>query len=147
MLLSQLMLSQAMLSQAMLSQAMLSQAMLSQAMLSHAMLSHAKLSQATLSQAMLSHVSAVQSMPPSVGSFQRSGIPRSTGRSERAKLSAGRSPRFARATRLSASGAVFGRPMPSVPELVAVPLLCMAAKASRSPLPSALGSGSATPVS
>src|SRR2546428_5395202 len=147
MLLSQLMLSQAMLSQAMLAQAMLSQAMLSHSMLSQAMLSHAKLSQATLSQAMLSHVSAVQSMPPSVGSFHRSGIPRSTGRSERAKLSAGRSPRFARATTLSASGAVLGRPMPPMPELFAVPSLWVAARTSRSPLPSALGSGSATPVS
>src|SRR5438552_15754348 len=108
-----------MLSHAMLSHAMLSHAVLSHAMLSHAMLSHAKLSQATLSQAMLSHVSAVHSMPPSVGSFQRNGIPRSTGRSERAKLSAGRSPRFARATRLSASGTEFGRPIPPVPELIA----------------------------
>ena len=70
---SQAMLSQATLSQAMLSQATLSHTILSQATLSHTTLSQAKLSQAMLFQTRVSQVSSDQKMPPSSGSFHRSG--------------------------------------------------------------------------
>src|SRR6267378_3236982 len=104
---SQATLSQATLSQATLSQATLSQATLSQATLSQATLSQAKLSQATLFQTSVSHVSVSQRIPPSVGSFQRSGEPKRTGYVARAKPSAGRSVLLAQAratTGWSASG-------------------------------------------
>src|SRR5207247_10081460 len=75
--------------------------------------------QATVFQTSVFHVSRVQRIPPSVGFFQRSGEPYSTGYSARAKPSAGRRPLFA-AGRAGDWSAAF---------------------ALRRPLPSALGSG------
>src|SRR6267378_386502 len=84
------------------SQATLSQATLSHATLSQTTLSQAKLSQATLFQSRVSQVSRNQGMPPRKGFFQRSGEPKRTGYSERAKPSAGRSALLAQAA--SATG-------------------------------------------
>src|SRR6267143_564290 len=166
--LSQATLSQATLSHATLSHATLSHATLSQATLSHATLSQAKLSQATLFQTRVSQVSRNQGMPPSVGSFQCSGEPKRTGNSARAKPSAGRSPSLAQVkptTGWNASGrnasarnapgrSALGTSAPSqcgtstssgsVVSRVAVEV---AANASSSPLPSAVGSGRALPLS
>src|SRR5882762_8399298 len=144
---SQATLSQATLSHATLSQATLSQATLSHATLSQATLSQAKLSQATLFHSRVSQVSRNQGMPPRKGFFQRSGEPKRTGYSERAKPSAGRSPLLGR-LELSRVWSAPPRNPPCTTSLLD-PVFCaavMAAYASSSPLPSAFGSGRTWPL-
>src|SRR5882672_221467 len=144
---SHAMLSQATLSHATLSQATLSHATLSQATLSQATLSQAKLSQATLFQTRVSHVSRNQGMPPRKRFFQRSGEPKRTGYRAREKPSAGRSPLLARVELTT----VWNTPPRNPPcMLLLFPVFCAAitaAFASSSPLPSAIGSGRAWPLS
>src|SRR5213592_1938329 len=125
------------------SQAMLSQAMLSQAMLSQAMLSQAKLSQATLFQTRVSQVSRDQKMPPNSGSFHCKGEPKRTGYSARAKPSAGRSPRLAQATGVGLKSVPTRNPpgRSSGSGAASQGTARVAAFASSSPLPSAIGSG------
>src|SRR6267378_1186275 len=125
-----------------------SQATLSHATLSQATLSQAKLSQATLFHSRVSEVSGNQGMPPRKGFFQRSGEPKRTGYSERAKPSAGRSPLLGR-LELELSK-VWSAP-PRNPPCTSLldPVFCaavMAAYASSSPLPSAFGSGRTWPL-
>src|SRR5216683_1859798 len=135
--------SQAMLSQATLSQAMLSQATLSQATLSQATLSQAKLSQATLFQTRVSQVSRNQKIPPNSGSIHCSGEPKRTGYSARAKPSAGLSPRLAQAAGVGLKSVPTRNPPDRSPGLGAAShgTARVAAFASSSPLPSAIGSG------
>src|SRR5258708_494335 len=136
-------LSQATLSQATLSQATLSQATLSHATLSQTTLSQAKLSQATLFQTRVSQVSSDQKMPPNSGSIHCSGEPKRTGYCARAKPSAGRSPRLAQATRAGLERMPTRSPPAGSPGLGAAShgTARVAAFASSSPLPSAIGSG------
>src|SRR6267154_122906 len=141
--------SQAMLSQATLSHAMLSHATLSQATLSQATLSQATLSQATLFQARVSHVSRNQGIPPRKGSFQLSGEPKRTGYSARAKPSAGRSPLLAQGTVTGFLSMPARNPPDRSPPLLGAAshgAARVAAYASSSPLPSAIGSGRTWPL-
>src|SRR6266702_2327096 len=130
-------------SQATLSQATLSQATLSQATLSQATLSQAKLSQATLFQTRVSQVSNDQKIPPNSGSIHCSGEPKRTGYSARAKPSAGLSPRLAQATGVGLESVPTRNPPDRSPGLGAAShgTARVAAFASSSPLPSAIGSG------
>src|SRR5258706_2124159 len=147
---SQATLSHATLSHATLSHATLSHATLSHATLSHATLSQAKLSHATLFQTRVSQVSKNQGMPPASGSCHCSGEPKRTGYCARAKPSAGRSPRLAQATRVGCERMPPRNPPDRSPPLLGAAshgTARLAAFASSSPLPSAIGSGRISPLS
>src|SRR6266705_3024162 len=146
-------------SQATLSQTTLSHTTLSHTTLSHTTLSHTTLSQTTLSQSKLSQatlfqtresqLSRDQKMPPSSGSCHCSGEPKRTGYSARAKPSAGRSPRLAQATGVGLESVPTRNPPDRSPGLGAAShgTARVAAFASSSPLPSAIGSGRTWPLS
>src|SRR6266700_3732338 len=110
---------------------------------SQATLSQATLSQATLSQTRVSQVSSDQKIPPNSGSIHCSGEPKRTGYSARAKPSAGLSPRLAQATGVGLESVPTRNPPDRSPGLGAAShgTARVAAFASSSPLPSAIGSG------